>query len=306
MAKKIIHSYVFDASAKTILLSEIIAQKRLLTISNVTRNIILYAFADATRGATSYAIDNSAKTTLITLTLDTTTMADTDELQIFVEKDSTEMRPDKTYTDPVSKFRVSQPENLIDTDFEYGLQSTKWETLELIRNIPTFFNRNGDQDLEISEMTSVTDSNQIRVVTADQHNLVQGNPIVVIGSRNNNANGGFVVTKIIDATTFVYNAKANIPTTGNIKDTYTQVFLASIYQGTEFKLQNLNGITTDNASPIIILKKSFPTNGKTVLNLYFCVTVANASSLPASNPTNTHVVLIGISLYPLKYQSINA
>ena len=249
MAKKIIHSYVFDASAKTILLSEIIAQKRLLTISNVTRNIILYAFADATRGATSYAIDNSAKTTLITLTLDTTTMADTDELQIFVEKDSTEMRPDKTYTDPVSKFRVSQPENLIDTDFEYGLQSTKWETLELIRNIPTFFNRNGDQDLEISEMTSVTDSNQIRVVTADQHNLVQGNPIVVIGSRNNNANGGFVVTKIIDATTFVYNAKANIPTTGNIKDTYTQVFLASIYQGTEFKLQNLNGITTDNASP---------------------------------------------------------
>ena len=25
---------------------------------------------------------------------------------------------------PVSKLRVSQPENLIDTDFEYGLQET--------------------------------------------------------------------------------------------------------------------------------------------------------------------------------------
>ena len=249
MAKKIIHRYVFDASAKTVLINEVIAQKRLLTITNVTKNEIIYAFPDTVRGAASYAIDTAAKTTLITLDFDTTSHADTDELQIFIEKDSTEMRPDKTYTDPVSKFRVSQPENLIDTDFEYGLQSTKWETLELIRNIPTFFSRHGDQDLEVTEMTSTKDSNLIRVTTADQHGLVQGNPIFVVGSRSNQANGGFVVTKVIDESTFVFNAKANIPTTGSIKDTYTQIFLASIYQGTEFKLENVNGITTDNASP---------------------------------------------------------
>ncbi|QDP62416.1 MAG: hypothetical protein GOVbin3393_24 [Prokaryotic dsDNA virus sp.] len=333
MAKKIIHRYVFDAANRTVLINEIIAQKRLLTITNTTANEILYAFPDTVRGASSYNIDTTAKTTTITLDIDTTAMGvyanptqtgysgsgtdlqftiakntptknyeitvtttgtgyavdETiivagsqlggtsandatvtitsvdgsgavtgvsiagkpllDELQIFIEKDSTEMRPDKTYTDPVSKFRVSQPENLIDTDFEYGLQSTKWETLELIRNIPTFFSRNGDQDLDITEMTTVQDSNQIRVVTSDQHNLVQGNPIIVIGSRNNNANGGFVVTKIVDPTTFVFTAKANIATTGSIKDTYTQVFLASIYQGTEFKLENVNGITTDEGNP---------------------------------------------------------
>ena len=117
MAKKIIHRYVFDASAKTVLINEVIAQKRLLTITNVTKNEIIYAFPDTVRGAASYAIDTAAKTTLITLDFDTTSHADTDELQIFIEKDSTEMRPDKTYTDPVSKFRVSQPENLIDTEF---------------------------------------------------------------------------------------------------------------------------------------------------------------------------------------------
>jgi len=211
-----------------------------LTITNVTKNEIIYAFPDTVRGAASYVIDTAAKTTLITLDFDTTSHADTDELQIFIEKDSTEMRPDKTYTDPVSKFRVSQPENLIDTDFEYGLQSTKWETLELIRNIPTFFSRHGDQDLEVSEMTSTKDSNLVRVTTSDQHGLVQGNPIFVVGSRSNSANGGFVVTKVIDESTFVFNAKANIPTTGSIKDTYTQIFLASIYQGTEFKLENSN------------------------------------------------------------------
>ena len=334
MAKKIIHRFVFDAANRIVKLNEIIAQKRLLTITNTTANEILYAFPDTVRGASSYVIDTVARTTTITLDFDTTSMgvytnptqsgysgsgtdaeftvrkntADSlynvtitaagsgyavddeitiagtqlggispindltitvtavdgtgalssirvggqpklDELQIFIEKDSTEMRPDKTYTDPVSKFRVSQPENLIDTDFEYGLQSTKWETLELIRNIPTFFSRNGDQDLDITEMTSVADSNQIRVVTSDNHNLVQGNPIIVVGSRNSNANGGFVVTKIIDDETFIFNAKANIPTTGNILDTYTQVFLASIYQGTEFKLENVSGITTNEGNP---------------------------------------------------------
>jgi hypothetical protein len=31
-----------------------------------------------------------------------------------------------TSMDPVSKYRVSTPQSLIDTDFEYGLQAVKW------------------------------------------------------------------------------------------------------------------------------------------------------------------------------------
>jgi len=50
----------------------------------------------------------------------------------------------KEFIDPVTKLRVSNPENLIDTDFEYGLQPTKWETLELINNTPSFFSKSGD------------------------------------------------------------------------------------------------------------------------------------------------------------------
>ena len=299
MAKKILHRYVFDASAKTVLINEVIAQKRLLTITNVTKNEIIYAFPDTVRGATSYVINTANKTTLITLDFDTTSHADTDELQIFIEKDSTEMRPDKTYTDPVSKFRVSQPENLIDTDFEYGLQTTKWETLELIRNIPTFFSRNGDQDISVSAMTSVKDSNQIRVTTTDQHNLVQGNPIIVIGSRSNNANGGFVVTKIIDENTFIYTAKANLISTGSIKDTYTQIFLASIYQGTEFKLNNINGITTDNASPSKLTVSTEYPLGLNVGTSFFLVNSVGQKVVPftagASNVVHENFKNVGNS-----------
>ena len=335
MAKQLVHKYSFDASTRTVVIPEIINVERLLTITNVTANEIIYVFSDPDRGATSYTIDTAAKTTTIVLAHNTTTQgvyanpaqsgytgsgtsaefsvarangsysvtisaagsgyvqnetitivgtalggattandatitissvdgngavtgatvtgtAIIDTLQIFQEKDSVSMRPDKTYTDPVSKFRVSQPENLIDTDFEYGLQSTKWETLELIKNIPTFFSRNGDQDLDISSVSATANSNLITVVTEIDHGLVQGNPIIVQGTARSTANGGFVVTKIINSTTFQYAAKANMPSTQNIKETYTQIFLGSIYQGTEFKLANLDGIVTDNANPSLL------------------------------------------------------
>lgn len=54
---------------------------------------------------------------------------------------TTTMKPHKTYRDPVDKLRVSNPEALIDTDFEYSLQSTKWESVEVQNNIPGIFQR---------------------------------------------------------------------------------------------------------------------------------------------------------------------
>lgn len=249
MSKKLIHKYTFDAAAKTITLDGIHGQDRLLMISNVTDNVIIYVFNNPALGLASYSINTVDETTTLGLVYDTTSMSDTDTVQIFIEADSQSFTPDETYTDPVSKFRVSQPENLIDTDFEYGLQSTKWETLELVKNIPTFFSRNGDSDIAIQSMNSFAGSNLVNVETKDPHGLVQGNPIIVQGSLVNTANGAFVVTKIIDANTFEFAAKANAAVTGSILDTYTQVFLGSIYQGSEFKLSNLNGITTDGLTP---------------------------------------------------------
>jgi len=47
--------------------------------------------------------------------------------------------PSETLTDPVGKLRVSNPQALIDTDFEYSTQSTKWETINLLNNRPSAF-----------------------------------------------------------------------------------------------------------------------------------------------------------------------
>ena len=107
-------------------------------ITNVTDGIIIYNFADPTKGG-SVSFDSANDQTTITLEHDTTSMSDSDELQIFVDIPEDKVEFGETFTDPVSKLRVSNPENLIDTDFEYGLQPTKWETLELVNNIPSAY-----------------------------------------------------------------------------------------------------------------------------------------------------------------------
>ena len=72
--------------------------------------------------------DQNQETTTITLAVDTSAMDRDDLLQIFVESKAATFEPSETFVDPVSKLRVSNPETMIDTDFEYGPQATKWET----------------------------------------------------------------------------------------------------------------------------------------------------------------------------------
>lgn len=249
MAKKLIATqYVFDAINDTVQVKDNWAIERLLLIIDVTINKIIYNFADPAKGATA-SYDSSTGYTTFSLNLDVSAegAASSDNLQIFVEEDAVKFAPDETYVDPVSKIRVSQPENLIDTDFEYGLQSTKWETLELVKNVPTFFSRNGDQDFALDNITVTTGSSDVIVTTLEAHSLTAGTPVIVQGSSDIAANGSFVVTSVINTTTFVYKAKRAINSTGSIKDTYTQVFLGSVYQGTEFRIGQIDSINRSSA-----------------------------------------------------------
>ncbi len=134
MGKKLVFDYEFDASAGTITVDDIYAEKRWQLITNLTSNLVIYQFNDSSFGISNISFDYPNTKTIITLAFDTASMSDTDELQIFVDDGSTDVTVNDRFIDPVSKIRVSNPENLIDTDFEYGLQSTKWETLELTAN----------------------------------------------------------------------------------------------------------------------------------------------------------------------------
>lgn len=82
--KILVSNYTFDASEKKITFTDYnpIVIERVLLITNITDNIIIYNFADPTKGGT-------AATNVLTLTYDTTTMSDTDKLQIFYDDAST-------------------------------------------------------------------------------------------------------------------------------------------------------------------------------------------------------------------------
>ena len=135
MSKKLLFNYTFDASEKTIVIrDEFISQKELLLITNVTDGKIIYNFSNVNLGASLVSYDDNTGDTTIVLVYDTTGMSDSDELQIYYDKASVEFEPVEALIDPVSKIRVSNPNTLVDTDFEYGPQTTKWETIELVEN----------------------------------------------------------------------------------------------------------------------------------------------------------------------------
>ena len=50
-----------------------------------------------------------------------------------------QFRPFDFGTDAIERQRVSLGQSLIDADFEYGIQQTKWQTHQEIRKTPSFF-----------------------------------------------------------------------------------------------------------------------------------------------------------------------
>lgn len=154
------------------------------------------------------------------------------------------------FIDPVTKLRVSQPETLIDTDFEYGLQPTKWETVELINNTPSFFSKSGDTTINgIIAMVTTATSREIKVTTLEAHGLAVGIPINVSGSKSITADGSYIINSIPDPKSFTYLAKQNQDTTASIFDLYTSIMTGEFFQGSQIKISDSQGIVTNAASP---------------------------------------------------------
>jgi hypothetical protein len=142
MARKVISDsyYTFTPSTKTIVIPESIPLERFVIITNVTTNQVIYNFSDTNLGIATHSITSDATSgaTVTTIVLDynTAAMSVADKLQIIVDEYDESFKPSEVYVDPVNKFRTSSPQALIDTDFEYSTQATKWETISLINNRP--------------------------------------------------------------------------------------------------------------------------------------------------------------------------
>jgi hypothetical protein len=168
----------------------------------------------------------------------------------------------KEFIDPVTKLRISQPENLIDTDFEYGLQPTKWETVELINNTPSFFSKSGDTTIDgIVSITTNNGTREITVLTALEHGLAVGIPISVTGTKSVTADGSYIINSIPNTTTFTYLCKDEQEGDNSIEDLYTSIITGEFFQGSQIRVANTEGVTTDGEAQSTLTVKTESTHG---------------------------------------------
>jgi hypothetical protein len=173
-----------------------------------------------------------------------------------------EIRFPKEFIDPVTKLRISQPENLIDTDFEYGLQPTKWETVELINNTPSFFSKSGDTTIPgIASISTNTGTREITVVTATDHGLAVGIPINVTGTKSVTADGSYIINSIPNTTTFTYLCKDIQQGNNAIEDLYTSIITGEFFQGSQIRISDAEGIVTDGEATSTLTVKTDSTHG---------------------------------------------
>lgn len=249
MAKRVIgEQYVFTPSSRTVTVNgKAIQRERLVLILNVTTNTVLYNFSDSSLTASSYVVSTAGnvETTTITLSYNTSAMSSSDKLSIIVDEVNESFQPAESVTDPVGKIRTSTPQALIDTDFEYGVQATKWETLSLTNNRPSAF---FDPTQGISNISSTVTvggtagtyqitaiaGNGTRLVTVSINNttnITTSTPFYLQDATDPNANGWYLPQTVTANTSFTFYARGNV-TNGAIMDpTKTYLFIGTFYSG---------------------------------------------------------------------------
>ena len=208
MAKRLRNLISFDKNSATVVIDGFVDRKNLLLITNTTyQNTVIYNFADAQKTANSFTYNSTTNRTTVVLSTATAAMSNTDTLQIFTEEATVLFEPSEILTDPVNKMRMSEPQALIDTDFEYGTQGSKWESLFLCNQRPfAFFNPSNlvgtaattgtsVGGVVLSGITTLTmPVGSRRVTIASTTSLPpNGTPITVTDANIVNVNGNWII-----------------------------------------------------------------------------------------------------------------
>ena len=285
MAKKIIATnYSINSDSDTITVKGFYRAEQFQLITDVTPNsggTIIFNFADGTKGHKGAVFDEFTEETTLYLETDLSAYAidSTSNVQIIVDHPEMEIEVSDSLLDPVHKIRVSTPENLIDTDFEYGLQPTKWETLELSNNVPSFFVADGDTALDIIDtITAVDGSDVIKVACTDAHNLVVGTPIDVSGLDFRTAEGKFLIVSA-DSNNFFYRANAPQTITGAIGSLYSAITPGSFYAGSQIPYSQDSGLETDEIDPSTITVNTPDVHGFVDRSQFYLVNTIASKSL---------------------------
>ena len=167
-----------------------------------------------------------------------------DEIQVFVDQGETRTRPFDFGTDAIERMRVSNSVSMLDADFEYGLQPTKWQAIAMQRGYPSIYEVPGTDKVVSSVTTDASTGtggvgqSLITVTTVGAHGIEAGTPITIKALENSvqgasRAEGSFIVSTVPTSATFTYFAKSKVGVSnGEVLSTYyTQLREAGFYTG---------------------------------------------------------------------------
>jgi len=273
MARQLVEKYIFSpnvAGSGTVKFPGKVDLTQLLIIANKTQQTNIYAIGDPTKNGTiSYdALDTTfmgdtaqyseqVGVTTVVFAADTSTMLSTDKLAIYSDAPKyvgNIVRPYGFGVDAIERQRVANPQSLIDADFEYGLQPTKWQNYTDIRGIPGIYEKPG-LDLFMTNITSDGGNPSVMTVTTSQpHGLSVATPVIVFGCAGvataARSEGSFVINSIPSSTTFTYFAKGIVGTNGTtVFNQSTYARRGGFYAGAGLPI---TGYASNGASPSII------------------------------------------------------
>jgi len=310
MARRVLYetNYTFTPSTRTIVIQRYIPRERLILITNVTTGVPIFNFSDSRLTATSYSASASYTgaaggqgTTTIVLAYNTTAMSGADRLQIMLDEPNELMAPSEALMDPVGKLRVSQPQSLIDTDFEYGLQPTKWENIQLVNNrASAFFLPNQPLGIQTGTTTvtavNVTSGSRTVTVSTTAPPAV-GTVVQITNTAYPPAEGFYVIDSVSAGTSFTYIMKNNAVSTANIFLTgQTLVFQSGMYTGAAIPLASI----TNNGTTVTV-NTSYP-HGLHIGNYV----IARNYTASTFAPNGTWAITAVQSAYSFSFQVINA
>lgn len=279
MAKKLIRDYVFtpgNGGVGNVKIPGRFAMDQVLVVTNGSKNITNYSFATSDYSGTTATFTAGNLTTYfptlsqrddgyttITFAANTATQSASDDLLIYVEgaanEDATSFRPWNFGTDAIERMRVSNPESLIDADFEYGLQPTKWAGFGTVKGYPSVYELPGI-DLTVLTVntdytTTSTNNSLISVTFTAAHGMANGQSINVTGLLPSvpgfsKADGSYVIFNV-GANVVQYFARGQVGTS-NGQSLYTADTLVKrggIYTNASIPVVSA---ASDGANPSVI------------------------------------------------------
>lgn len=218
-------------------------------------------------------------------------------------------RPFDFGTDAIEKTRVSQGQSLIDADFEYGLQATKWQTYSDIRKIPAFYEIPGT-DFVVTAVTTDGATPSLITVTCTTQSATPaaGNVINIQGLFDNENNydraQGFFILASGSASQVTYYAKGTVGIASeSLFTSYTTMRKGGFYSNGSLKIP-ISTITVNSGTLVTFTTSA---NHGLISGTPITITGTWSGTGPTVNGINgNYIILTTANPNTFTIQTINA